>query len=82
MRDQVRFGSYSVSWRRLLNVRIAPRKRTQVGRRGMSEMCHVWTAPSWQGKSSRRIAGRCSVTYGTPVIWNAQFQSAYDIKRE
>jgi hypothetical protein len=31
----------------------------------MSEMCcHVWTAPSWQGKSSRRIAGRCSHVFG------------------
>jgi hypothetical protein len=24
----------------------------------------VWTAPSWQGKSSRRIAGRCSHVFG------------------
>ena len=24
----------------------------------------MWTAPSWQGKSSRRIAGRCSHVFG------------------
>ncbi len=27
--------------------------RTQVGHRDMSEKCHVWTAPSWQGLSPR-----------------------------
>src|SRR5207342_1145012 len=27
-------------------------------------MCHVWTAPSWQGESSRRVAGRCSHVFG------------------
>jgi hypothetical protein len=26
--------------------------------------CHVWTAPGWQGKSSRRIAGRCNHVFG------------------
>ena len=25
---------------------------------------HVWTAPSWQGKSSRYVAGRCSHVFG------------------
>src|SRR5271165_5042056 len=30
----------------------------------MSEKCHVWTAPSWQGESSRRSAGRCSHVFG------------------
>ena len=30
-------------------------------------MCHVWTAPSWQGKSSRRVAGRCSHVFGLLV---------------
>jgi len=31
-----------------------PRKRTHVGHRAMSVSCHVWTAPGWQEKSSRR----------------------------
>jgi hypothetical protein len=26
--------------------------------------CHVWTAPSWQGFSSRLQAGRCSHVFG------------------
>ena len=26
--------------------------------------CHVWTAPSWQGESSRRVTGRCSHVFG------------------
>jgi hypothetical protein len=30
-------------------------------------MCHVWTAPSWQGESSRRVAGRCSHVFGLLV---------------
>src|SRR5271165_247494 len=30
----------------------------------MSQKCHVWTAPSWQGESSRRSAGRCSHVFG------------------
>jgi hypothetical protein len=30
----------------------------------MSELCHVWTAPGWQGFSSRRSAGRCSHVFG------------------
>ena len=25
---------------------------------------HVWTAPSWQGESSRRRLGRCSHVFG------------------
>jgi hypothetical protein len=27
-------------------------------------MCHVWTAPSWQGFSARSQAGRCSHVFG------------------
>jgi membrane-bound lytic murein transglycosylase B len=27
-------------------------------------MGHVWTAPSWQGESSRRRVGRCSHVFG------------------
>ena len=26
--------------------------------------CHVWTAPSWQVKTSRCVAGRCSHVFG------------------
>src|SRR5262245_31571110 len=28
------------------------------------EKCHVWTAPGWQGLSSRPQAGRCSHVFG------------------
>ena len=34
------------------------------GRFAMSAWCHAWTAPSWQGKSSRRTAGRRSHVFG------------------
>jgi hypothetical protein len=27
-------------------------------------LCHVWTAPSWQGFSSRLQVGRCSHVFG------------------
>jgi hypothetical protein len=35
-----------------------------VPRTNPSDMCHVWTAPSWQGFSSRLQAGRCSHVFG------------------
>ena len=28
------------------------------------KLCHVWTAPSWQGKSLRYVAGRCRHVFG------------------
>ena len=31
---------------------------------GTDALCHVWTAPSWQGKTSRRRLGRCSHVFG------------------
>jgi len=31
---------------------------------GTSRLCHVWTAPDWQGLSSRRRLGRCSHVFG------------------
>jgi hypothetical protein len=34
--------------------RITPCKRTSTRHRRWSPRCHVWTAPSWQGKCSRR----------------------------
>src|SRR5262249_44910822 len=42
----------------------SPQKRTLIERVGMSALCHVWTAPSWQGFSSRLQAGRCSHVFG------------------
>ena len=43
---------------------VCPRKRPHSGHWRMSQMCHVWTAPSWQGFSSRLQAGRCSHVFG------------------
>ena len=36
-----------------VDVRFTPNKRTFGGTAAMSALCHVWTAPSWQGLSSR-----------------------------
>ncbi|WP_081851133.1 LysR family transcriptional regulator [Bradyrhizobium sp. URHD0069] len=33
-------------------------------RSSISALCHVWTAPDWQEKSSRRRLGRCSHVFG------------------
>jgi hypothetical protein len=41
-----------------------PRKRKFIRDLAMSHMCHVWTAPSWQGFSSRLQVGRCSHVFG------------------
>ena len=43
---------------------IYPDKQTFSESDGMSQMCHVWTAPGWQEKSSRRRLGRCSHVFG------------------
>jgi hypothetical protein len=39
-------------------------KRTFQGKAGTSEMGHVWTAPGWQGISSRSRLGRSSHVFG------------------
>src|SRR5262245_54098482 len=44
--------------------RLYPRKQTYTAHLYMSALCHVWTAPSWQGLSSRLQAGRCSHVFG------------------
>jgi hypothetical protein len=42
-----------------------PSKRTFVSALSMSALCHMWTAPSWQGFSSRVCSiGRCSHVFG------------------
>ena len=42
-----------------------PQPQLAESRRSTNEaMCHVWTAPSWQGKTSRRRLGRCSHVFG------------------
>jgi hypothetical protein len=49
---------------------IAPSHRGPSSNRGYSPQCagllypHVWTAPSWQGESSRRRLGRCARVFG------------------
>ena len=47
--SDVRFGSKADIGARLDHVRFIPKKRTLEISRGMSALCHVWTAPSWQG---------------------------------
>jgi hypothetical protein len=39
---------------------LSAEKRRQNGHSKSPPKCHVWTAPSWQGKTSRRRLGRCS----------------------
>jgi len=41
-----------------------PRKPKDLLTTVTADKCHVWTAPGWQGKSSRRVAGRCSHVFG------------------
>ena len=61
----VRFGCVK-SGRDALKFRcpLYPRKRTFAHAIKMSALGHVWTAPSWQGESSRRRLGRCSHVFG------------------
>jgi len=50
-----------------LNVRDLPvsnAKQTWLGCAYTSGWCHVWTAPGWQVKTSRRSIGRCSHVFG------------------
>jgi hypothetical protein len=35
--------------------------------KGCRQKCHVWTAPSWHGKTLRRRLGRCSHVFGLYV---------------
>ena len=42
-------------------------ERTDVYSHSARCLRHVWTAPSWQGLSSRRSAGRCSHVFGLRV---------------
>src|SRR5262249_16673749 len=43
---------------------VLPQEQTSLLRAGTSASCHVWTAPRWQGFSSRLQAGRCSHVFG------------------
>src|SRR5438034_1269817 len=44
---------------------LSPDQHIRLATHGRSiQKCHVWTAPDWQGKSSRRVAGRCSHVFG------------------
>src|SRR5262245_27412837 len=43
---------------------LCPPKRKSEAPSVTSEKCHVWTAPGWQGESSRRRLGRCSHVFG------------------
>ena len=51
----------------MCSVPAAATVRRAVGRRREVAPCHVWTARSWQGQSSRRSAGRCSHVFGLLV---------------
>jgi hypothetical protein len=43
---------------------LCPESGQEADHLGMPAKCHVWTAPSWQGFSSRLQAGRCSHVFG------------------
>src|SRR5262245_4732985 len=43
---------------------VYPHEQTSSLPSGISEKCHVWTAPGWQEESSRRRLGRCSHVFG------------------
>ena len=43
---------------------VYPDEQTFSGSVGMSQRCHVWTAPGWQEKSLRRRLGRCCHVFG------------------
>jgi hypothetical protein len=43
---------------------LCPQHQTLRGAVGTSLLCHVWTAPDWQGLSSRRRLGRCCHVFG------------------
>ncbi len=40
---------------------------SQKGLAEATALSHVWTAPSWQGKTSRRLADRCGHVFGLLV---------------
>jgi hypothetical protein len=46
---------------------VARGHRAGLSHQSFSLGAHVWTAPSWQGESSRRVAGRCSHVFGLLV---------------
>jgi hypothetical protein len=58
------------SWRNLStlsavsHVRLSPNFRRETESATSSALCHVWTAPGWQVKTSRHVAGRCSHVFG------------------
>ena len=60
----VRFGSLADITAGSRHVCFTPEKQTFVSALRMSALCHVWTAPGWQVKTSRCVAGRCSHVFG------------------
>jgi hypothetical protein len=43
---------------------LCPKSGQAADRLAKSALCHVWTAPSWQGFSPRLQVGRCSHVFG------------------
>jgi hypothetical protein len=43
---------------------LVPQRQRNLGHCVASHLRHVWTAPSWQGKTLRRSVGRCSHVFG------------------
>jgi hypothetical protein len=64
LRGNVRLGSKAVRLRASICCPLLLPKLTLIGGSAMSAKCHVWTAPGWQGESSRPQGGRCSHVFG------------------
>ncbi len=60
-------GHERQNWKRAQRFRCNPQQPTLERTSISAASGHVWTAPGWQGKSSRRRLGRCSHVFGLLV---------------
>ena len=68
--EAAKFGSLNVRHRSIASVErsrhvgFTPNSGRMAATQLNDASGHVWTAPSWQGESSRRRLGRCSHVFG------------------
>src|SRR6185312_8661892 len=70
------FSTEFTRFQQLAHVRFSPENEQVTALPRNDVMCHVWTAPSWQGETARRLAGRCGHVFGLFVrrrqpLWTA-----------